>query len=70
MPRHTVAPDAIEIGDDRLDLVRPDQRLSLGNIGEFVKRVVDRRIGAAPAAPTPSQRKTRTAQGRWSVAYQ
>ena len=57
-PRHAVAPDAVEIGDKRLDHVRTNQRLGLCNIGELVKRVVDRRVGAAPAAPAPQRRES------------
>src|SRR5215471_12314463 len=48
-----VAPNAIEIGDQRLDRFGTDQRLRLGHIGELVKGVVDRGIAPAPEAPGP-----------------
>src|SRR5271167_361180 len=49
--RHAVTPDAIEIGDQRLDLFGADQRLSLDDVVELVKGVMDRGIALAPAAP-------------------
>src|SRR5215813_11714788 len=50
--RHAVTPDAIEIGDERLDLFRADQCLRLSDIGKLVKGVVDRGIAFTPAPPT------------------
>src|SRR5271165_261416 len=53
-PRHPLAPDAIEIGDQRLDFWGADQCLRLTDIGEFVEGIMDSRVGAAPASPAAS----------------
>src|SRR5215472_2045786 len=50
-PRDAVTPDTVEIGHERLDLFRADQRLRLPDIGKFVKGVVDRGIAFTPAPP-------------------
>jgi hypothetical protein len=62
--RHAVAPDAIEIGDQRLELFGADQRLRLGDISELVKGVMDRGVAPAPAAPAALRPKTLIAQGK------
>jgi hypothetical protein len=62
--RYPIAPDAIEIGDQRIDLLGADQSLRLTDIGEFVKSIVDRRVGAAPAASPSLRAKNLDASGR------
>src|SRR5271166_1514908 len=49
--RDAVAPNAIEIGDQRFDFRGADQRLRLPDLGELVKGVMYRGIAPAPAAP-------------------
>jgi hypothetical protein len=44
-------PHAVKIGNQRLDLVGIGQFPCLFNIGEFVKGIMDRGLGAAPAPP-------------------
>lgn len=52
---HPVAPDAIEIGDERRDLLRSGRALRRIEVGEFVKGIMNRRVAPAPASPTASR---------------
>jgi hypothetical protein len=55
--RNPVAPDSIEIGNERRDAVRVGRRTRLIDIDEFVKRVMNLTLRAAPAAPTAPRPK-------------
>jgi|SRR5271155_1236884 len=57
MARDLVAPNVIEIGYQRLDLIRGGCRLHLRRIVEFIEGIVDCRMGATPAAPAPPRAK-------------
>ena len=53
--RHPIAPDTIEIRDQRRNVLSSGRPPRLIKVGEFVEGIMNRRVAPAPAAPTASR---------------